>query len=319
MSLVRRRVLQGGVMAALSSTLGTIRNRVHASENLSGPELFDSPGWIDAHVHVWTDDIKAYPLAAGFTKEQMQPARFTPNDLFQHSRAHGVAKIVLIQMNFYTFDNRYMLDMMEQNAGIFSGVAIIDEKKSDAVKQMAALRQGGVRGFRLYADQANVSNWKSSEAMRQMWKAAADLDLAMCLLANPDALPGILAFSQEYPKTRVVIDHFARIGIDGTIRESDLNNLMAFSDRDESYIKTSAFYALGNKKAPYEDLGPMIQKLVKRFGSDRLMWASDCPFQVEGGHTYGASLELIRDRLAFLSDDDKSNLLKNTAAKVFFR
>lgn len=318
MSLVRRRLLQGGLIAALSSP-SLFGNRVLANESLNGAASTDDSGWIDAHVHVWTDDIDAYPLSAGFTKEQMQPARFTPSDLFQHSRSQGVAKIVLIQMNFYTFDNRYMLDMMEQYPGVFSGVAIIDETKSDAPKQMASLQRRGVRGFRLYADRANVSKWKSSDAMKQMWKAAADLDLAMCLLANPDALPEILAFSQEYPKTRVVIDHFSRIGIDGMIRESDLNNLIAFSDRDESYIKTSAFYALGSKKAPYEDLGPMIQKLVKKFGSDRLMWASDCPFQVEGGHSYGASLELIRDRLPFLSTDDKSNLLKNTAAKVFFQ
>jgi predicted TIM-barrel fold metal-dependent hydrolase len=304
-------------MAALFSTLPPFDNSRALGTN-SELEPTDNSGWIDAHVHVWTDDIQAYPLASDFTKEQMQPARFTPSDLFQHCRPHGVSKIVLIQMNFYTFDNRYMLDVMAQNPGVFSGVAIIDETKSDAFQQMAALKQRGVRGFRLYADRANVTKWKSSDAMRQMWKAAADLDLAMCLLANPDALPDILVFSREYPKTRVVIDHFARIGIDGMIRESDLNNLIAFSDRDESYIKTSAFYALGSKKAPYEDLGPMIQKLVKTFGSERLMWASDCPFQVESGHTYDASLELIRDRLAFLSADDKSNLLKNTAAKVFF-
>lgn len=317
MSLDRRRLLQGGAMAALCSTLPPFDNSRALGTN-SELEPTDNSGWIDAHVHVWTDDIQAYPLASDFTKEQMQPARFTPSDLFQHCRPHGVSKIVLIQMNFYTFDNRYMLDVMAQNPGVFSGVAIIDETKSDAFQQMAALKQRGVRGFRLYADRANVTKWKSSDAMRQMWKAAADLDLAMCLLANPDALPDILVFSREYPKTRVVIDHFARIGIDGMIRESDLNNLIAFSDRDESYIKTSAFYALGSKKAPYEDLGPMIQKLVKTFGSERLMWASDCPFQVESGHTYDASLELIRDRLAFLSADDKSNLLKNTAAKVFF-
>ena len=34
----------------------------------------DTPGWIDAHVHVWTDDFDKYPLAPGFKKEQMRPA-----------------------------------------------------------------------------------------------------------------------------------------------------------------------------------------------------------------------------------------------------
>lgn len=312
MALDRRSLLQGGIGAAACSALSTLSLEAHSDERTA------DLGWIDAHVHVWTGDTRTYPLADGFTKEQMLPASFTPDDLFSHCRPQGVSKVVLIQMNFYTFDNRYMLDAMEKHPGIFSGVAIIDESSDDVPKQMAALREKGVRGFRLYADRSNVSKWKTSQAMRRMWSAAADLDLAMCCLANSDALPEILAFANTFPKTRVVIDHFARIGIDGTIRDSDLGHLMSFVDRDETYVKTSAFYALGNKKPPYDDLGPMIQKLVTSFGSDRLMWASDCPFQIENGHTYGASIDLIRNRLSFLTSEDKSNLLRNTAAKVFF-
>ena len=37
--------------------------------------------FIDAHVHVWTDDTAHYPLAAGWKKEDMKPPRFTPEDL----------------------------------------------------------------------------------------------------------------------------------------------------------------------------------------------------------------------------------------------
>ncbi len=56
---------------------------------------------IDAHVHVWTPDTVAYPLAEGYRKETMVPASFTPEQLFEHSRPNGVRKVVLIQMNFY--------------------------------------------------------------------------------------------------------------------------------------------------------------------------------------------------------------------------
>jgi hypothetical protein len=80
-------------------------------------------GIIDAHVHIWTDDTAHYPLGAGWKKEDMKPARFTPEDLFKHTKKAGVDRIVLIQMSYYYpkdlssrtgsgFDNRYMLDMM---------------------------------------------------------------------------------------------------------------------------------------------------------------------------------------------------------------
>ena len=54
---------------------------------------------VDAHVHLWTDDLKRYPRLPG--ERDYAPARFTPEDLFVHTRPAGVARVVLIQMSFY--------------------------------------------------------------------------------------------------------------------------------------------------------------------------------------------------------------------------
>jgi predicted TIM-barrel fold metal-dependent hydrolase len=69
---------------------------------------------------------------------------------------------------------------------------------------------------------------------------------------------------------------------------------------------------------PYTDLGPMIRRLLEAYGRQRLMWATDCPYQVQEGHTYAASIDLIRDRLDFLNEEDRRWLLRKTAEKVFF-
>ena len=37
--------------------------------------------YIDAHVHVWTPDTAHYPLAKGYTKDDMKPPSFTPQEL----------------------------------------------------------------------------------------------------------------------------------------------------------------------------------------------------------------------------------------------
>src|SRR5262245_26548467 len=81
---------------------------------------------IDAHVHVWTPDTEKYPLAPGNEKKTMAPPSFTPEQLFAHCKPEGVNRIVLIQMSFYKYDNRYMTDMIAAHPGVFSGVAIID-------------------------------------------------------------------------------------------------------------------------------------------------------------------------------------------------
>ncbi|MFK5924736.1 MAG: amidohydrolase family protein [Verrucomicrobiota bacterium] len=277
-------------------------------------------GWIDAHSHIWTPDTKSYPINSAYKKENMKPASFTPEQLFTHCQPVGVTRIVLIQMSFYKYDNSYMIDMIKKYPGVFSGVAVIDQDAPDIEKTMQTLSQQGVRGYRLRAGKKEaVEAWVKSPGMRTMWKYAADNGLAMCPLSNPEALPAIAAMCKEFPKTPVVIDHFSRIGASGTIEKSDLDQLCRLADFENTHVKASAFYAFGKKAAPYTDLGPMILRLRDTFGANRIMWASDCPYQVVRGHHYADAIDLIKKRLDdSLSSEDKNWILRDTAAKVFF-
>jgi|694.fasta_scaffold01085_11 predicted TIM-barrel fold metal-dependent hydrolase len=273
---------------------------------------------IDAHVHVWPKFGTLYPLASEFSEKDVVPASFTPDELFSHCRPLQVTRVVLIQMNFFGFDNTYMLDCIEKYPGIFSGVAVIDHDQSDVKGTMTDLRKRGVRGYRLYANRANVAQWQNSRGIRSMFEHGAETGQAMCMLSDPDAIPGIENLCERHPKTTVVIDHFSRIGMRGSVQEDELNALCRLAKYPTVYVKTSAFYALGLKKAPYTDLLPMIRRLRDAFGAERLMWASDCPYQVDAPHTYGASVELVRDRADFLNKDEKRQILSGTAEKVFF-
>ena len=305
-SINRRTFLQASALSVLA-TSGCV--------SLPRP----APGYIDAHVHVWTPDTQRYPLADGFLREKdMIPTSFTPTELFANCRSQGVSRIVLIQMSFYKFDNSYMLDVMAAEPGTFSGVAVVDETKPDVVSDMKALALRGVRGFRVRASRELAEAWKNSLEVRKMWAHAADAGLAICPLADPEALPAIQAMCKEFPKTRVVLDHFARIGVSGTVSPEDIEQLSRLSDFENTFVKTSAFYALGAKAPPYADLAPMIRTLHAAYGARRLMWASDCPYQVQPGHHYADSIGLIRDRLDFLNAEDKEWLLRKTAEHVFF-
>ena len=63
----------------------------------------------------------------------------------------------------------------------------------------------------------------------------------------------------------------------------------------------------------------MIRRVYDSYGPNRLMWASDCPYQLGGNNnTYEASIDLIKERIDFLSDEDRQWLLKKTAESVFF-
>ena len=316
--LPRRRFLRAGLVGAGAIGAGVMgRGGLAAAPAEEAAQPKPDPGaWIDAHVHVWTPDTKRYPLGAGFTKDRMRPPSFTPEELFAHARPCGVARVVLIQMSFYGNDNSYMLDMMKKHQGVFSGVARVDQEQKPR-EAMIELAGQGVRGFRVTPGGRPPDRWLEGEGPAAMWRCGADRSLAICPLVNPEFLPSLDRMCAKWPKTPVVIDHFARIGADGQVRPKDLEGLCRLARHPGVCVKVSAFYALGKKKAPYLDLGPMIRRVLGAFGPQRLMWASDAPFQVQPPHTYRGSIDLIR-RLDFLTDQDRAWLLRKTAERVFF-
>lgn len=298
----------------LASSAVTVAGTLHSQGKADNGQSDD---WIDAHVHVWTPDRRQFPLASGYQQEDMQPPSFTPDELMQHAEPVGVRRVVLIQMSFYGFDNSYMLKVIRDQPQRFVGVAVIDPSDRP-VSKMKKHAEQGVRGFRLYHGKTRPKEWLRNRGVESMWSAGADQGLAMCLLMNPEYLPEVIKMCQRFPRTPVVIDHFARLGIDGKIREPQLDNLCRLADFEHVTVKTSAFYALGRKQSPYEDLAPMIRRLRGAFGAPRLMWASDCPYQVQAPHTYADSINLIKSGLDFLSPEEIGWILRGTAQRVYF-
>jgi len=277
--------------------------------------------FMDAHVHVWTPDTAHYPLAEGYKKEDMKPASFTPEELFTHTKAPGVDRVNLIQMSYYGFDNRYMLDMMAMYPEVFVGTAVIDPHAEAPDERMVELAKKKVRAFRIHPDLSKQppAKWLQPAGYESMFAAGAKNNQAMSCLIDPDALPELDRMCEKHPDTPVIIDHLCRIGVKSTIEDKDVDALCAMAKHERVLVKVGAFYALGKKKAPYTDLGPMIQRVVKAFGANRCMWESDCPFQVSDGHKYQDSIDLIRNKLDFLTDEDKEWLLGRTAERLFFQ
>lgn len=275
--------------------------------------------YIDAHSHIWTPDVHHYPLARGFTVADMKPKSFTAEELLAHCRPAGVGRVNLIQMSYYEFDNSYMLDMIKLYPDRFVGTAIIDPLAPHPDARMAELRPKGVRAFRIAPNYSKLppERWLEPKGYAVMFAAAAKSGQALSCLINPDAFPEVDRMCRTYPETPVIIDHIGRIGVSGKIEAKDVDALCALSKHPRIYVKIGAFYALGAKKPPYLDLAPLIKTTVQAFGAKRCMWESDCPFQVDRD-TYADSVSLVRDRLDFLTKDDKDWLLRRTAEELLF-
>jgi predicted TIM-barrel fold metal-dependent hydrolase len=276
--------------------------------------------YIDAHSHIWTPDLAHYPLAAGFTVENMNPRSFTAEELLALCRPAGVGRVNLIQMSFYQFDNAYMLDMIKLYPERFVGTAIVDPLGPDPGAAMKALLPKGVRAFRITPGYSKLppAHWLEPPGYASMFATAARTGQVLSCLIDPTAFAEVDRMCTRFPDTPVIIDHLGRIGTSGTIEPRDVDALCALARHPRLLVKVGAFYALGKKTPPYLDLAPLIQRVVAAFGARRCMWESDCPFQVVA-HKYTDSVELVRDRLNFLTADDRDWLLFRTAEQALFR
>ncbi|MSQ96983.1 MAG: amidohydrolase [Gemmataceae bacterium] len=276
--------------------------------------------YIDAHVHVWSDDTQRYPRLGEVLCSPNAPASFPPAELLRIAQPAGVERINLIQISFYGFDNSCMLDAIAQYPDVFVGTAVIDPYAEHLERMMAELASRGIRAFRIHPrlSKQPPGTWLQPGGYRAMFAAGAKNRQAMSCMIEPDALPELDRMCTEFPDTPVVIDHLCRIGADGVIRDADVDALCGIAKHKNVMLKIGGFYALGKKEPPYDDLAPLIRSVVHAFGPERCMWESDSPFQVLGPHTYQASIDLVRERLDFLSAADKDWILRKTAENFYF-
>jgi len=269
---------------------------------------------IDAHSHIWTPDVKRFPLAPGKTVADLKPRSFSPQTLIALGKTENVTRHVLISHGpYHGFNNDYYVYAAKKYPGVFAIVGAMDPRLDRIPARMCANRKLGIRGYRIKPN--NNANWLNADTMKTMWRTGSTERIALCPLIDPKYVAGLGPICGQFPDTIVVIDHCARIDMQ---HKAELNELCALAKHSNVHVKISAFYAFGAKQPPYLEQAPKIRRLYEAFGPERLMWASDCPYQLENGNTYAASIALIRDRLGFISADDKRWLLRRTAEKVFF-
>ena len=316
----RRQLLAATASTAIAASCLPGANSVASLLSDSEPNAIEDDVhlWVDAHSHIWSTDLTKYPLRDHQAADVLQPRSFTDDELMALATPQGVGRAVLIQhYPHHGYDNSYLIDTWKKHPDRFRIVGQIDQSQPHVDQLMRKMLQTGVTGFRI-GPRAEQPDWLAGDGMKLMWKTAAETRQSMCCLINPSNIRETGEWCQKYPDTPVVIDHFARIGADGTIHDKDLQDLCGLASHKLVRVKISAYYALGKKRPPYHDLVPMIKRLFEAFGPDRLMWASDCPYQLTEPNTYAASIALIRDHIDFVSPEERQKVLRSTAESTFF-
>lgn len=294
----RREFLSGALVTALPGT------RTALPENTPKYRI------LDPQVHVFVNDPH-YPWA----KETTHPPRrnATPAMLLELMRTNGIARTVLIQYIGYRWDNRYVLDSMEEHRPNFMAVCRVNPVDPTAPDELSQLTEKGFHGVRLSPAGAASGDWITGPLMPPLWKRAESVHVPMQLLAPITRMPNLAPLIEQCPELDVIIDHMADCPI-GQPRE--LDKLIALARFPRVYVKISHTWSISQQPYPWLDAQEYVKRLYDAYGPKRLMWGTDWPI-CEKWTTYSKTLSVVREDMKFLNEDDKSWILSKTVERIF--
>jgi predicted TIM-barrel fold metal-dependent hydrolase len=268
------------------------------------------PVTVDSHVHVWKSDPR-YPWAPN---AKIPAKDATAETLLELMSGAGVERTVIIQVIYYTWDNRYLADVLKRYPKKFRGVARVNPEDPTAPDHLSKLtEEQGFHGVRISPAGNASGDWIRGPLMPPLWKRCRDLKVPMTVLAPVTRMPDVAKLADEFPDLTIVIDHMA----DSPLKQPELlQKLLDLKRYPKLYVKISHSWSLSSEPYPYMDSQHQIKRLYDAFGPKRLMAGSDWPL-VEQYCTYQQAIDIARKRIEFLTPEDKRWICGLTAQQVW--
>ena len=319
--MTRRDFVKGAVIAgAVAHARGSGATAAQPSTRVR----FQVPnGACDCHTHVFGDPAR-FPFAAGrtYTPEPASVAEMRK----LHAALH-TTRVVIVQPSVYVTDNACTLDAMRQLAPRARGVAVIDERTTDAA--LDEMHQAGVRGIRI--NLATVGQNDPEVGRRRLVAAIERVRTRGWHVQMYAQLPVISALRNEVSGSPVpiVFDHFGGAQAGGGLAQPGFDVLLDLVRAGRAYVKVSAPYR-GSASAPdYADMTPLAKALIAANVS-RIIWGTDWPHPDTTPGRPPAEISPLRqiddgrvmNQLAVWAPDPKvrkSILVDNPAALYGFR
>jgi L-fuconolactonase len=286
---------------------------------------FESRGTIvifDSHAHIVSDDFEHYPPAPlSGTLDRPLDDPMTAEKLLRLMDGQGVARAVAVQRaHVYGYDNRYVCDAADKYPGRLVAVCCIDAATDDAAARARRwLVERAAAGLRLTEPyKGSGVGWFAAPAARAVWQVAEEMGASICLHMyrwNRDetleALPPLLT---AFPRVTVIIDHASNLIAEQGPPDYGVDSALARLARFPAvYQKFTAinFARLAGLNLP---LAPVVNRVVKEFGAERVMWGSDV---AQSAGAYADLVAMAKASTAELTEKQRQCVLKDTAAGIY--
>lgn len=266
---------------------------------------------VDTHLHCFAGlDDPRFPYHARAPYRPAAPA--TPQHLLYCMEGAGVDYAVVVHPEPYQDDHRYLEYCLEIGKGKLKGTCLFFADRPGSVEQMPALaRRLPLVAARVHAYAPGRLPPFGKPELRNLWKQADDLGLAVQLHFEPRYAPGFEPLIREFAETAVIIDHLGR-PFQGTPEEHSI--VLKWAELKNTVMKLSSFPPA--TQYPHREIGPIVRRLVEAYGPDRTIYGGGFGAEATPA-SYRAERDRARSYISQLPPADQDKILGGTAARLF--
>jgi predicted TIM-barrel fold metal-dependent hydrolase len=229
---------------------------------------FDVPaGACDCHTHIHGDPAK-FPWFAGRT---YTPEMALPEEMTALHKALKIDRVVIVTPSVYGTDNSATIYGMEARGKTARGVAVIDDKTTDA--ELDRLASLGFKGVRLNLATAGISD---PAAVTGRFRATAErVKSRNWHIQLNTTLPVIAALKDTFAASPVtlVFDHFGNAKEELGVGQPGFADLVGLVKSGKAYVKISV---TAGPRQNYGHFTPLAQMLIAA-NVDRILWGTNWP------------------------------------------
>lgn len=261
---------RGVPFASLAAGAAMTKAHARASQPAT-PVNFEVPlHACDCHTHIH-GDVEKFPFFAG---RVYTPEPASPDEMAALHKALHIERVVIVTPSVYGTDNSSTLFGMKAHGATARGVAVIDDKTTEA--RLDTMQLEGFRGIRINLATGGISD---PDVGRARFTAAVERMKArgwhMQLYTT---LPMISAIKELVLAAPVpaVFDHFGGLEASLGLEQPGFADLVALVKSGKAYVKISGAYRSSKLAPDYQDMVPYARALIAA-NADRVVWGTDWP------------------------------------------
>lgn len=266
---------------------------------------------VDTHLHCFAgnrDTRFPYHARAPYTPEEAA----TPQHLLKCMDEAGVDFAVVVHPEPYQDDHRYLEHCLAVGGRRLKGTALVFADRPGSLEKLPDLaRRLKLIAVRVHAYAPDRLPPFGKPELRQLWKMATDLGLAVQLHFEPRYAAGFEPLVAEFRDTRVIVDHLGR-PFQATPAEHAA--VVKWARFPNTIMKLSSIPS--NRSYPHRDIGPIIKQLTERYGADRMIYGGGFGADATGD-SYRAAFARADGLIDHLSQTDRAKILGGNAARLF--